>query len=64
MWITEFQKEKSRIQETLNLSTDADSKTDTILRGYIIFFLVQFFFFFGGAVLKNFGGHFSIFLLN
>ena len=31
---------KSRIRETLNLSTDADSRTDTILRGYKIFFKI------------------------
>ena len=36
---------KSRIRETLNLLTDADSKTDTTLRGYmicLIFFLIFF----------------------
>ena len=34
---------KSRIRETLNLSTDADSRTDTILRGYVIFLIIFFY---------------------
>ena len=34
--IVQSQVDKSRIQETLNLSTDAASRTDTISRGYMI----------------------------
>ena len=30
-WLSQSQVKKSRIRETKNLSTDADSKTDTIL---------------------------------
>ena len=34
--IYNVEKKKSRVQETPTLSTNADSKTDTILRGYVI----------------------------
>ena len=34
---------KSRIRETLNLSTDANSRTDTILEIFLLWFFLHFF---------------------